>query len=1557
MKVGKVSRLALFLLGPPLIECDGAPVQIHRRKVVALLTYLLVTQRTHSRDALATLFWPEHDQSGARAGLRRCLSSLKKAVGAGWLEVDRESIGPNPNAEVWLDVAEFQDRLAECQAHGHARGQECPACLSSLADAAKLYRDDFLSGFTLRGSPGFDEWQFFQTEGLRDSLGDVLERLAYRYGVQDEFEEAIAYARRWVALDPLHEPAHRQLMRLYAWSDQRAAALRQYSECERILQEELGVPPQEETSQLFEAIKENREPSRSQERIVTPAQAGLLNNRYRLNAELGRGGMGVVYRAHDTLLDRDVAIKILSAGKLGTEGRVRLLEEARAVAQLNHQNVVGVYDAGDADSSTGSGSFIVTELVEGESLQDRPPKALKDILAIARQLCAALEHAHAHGIVHRDLKPENVIVTPDGRAKLTDFGLARPIASRITSEGAIIGTVFYLAPELALGQEFDGRADLYALGVMLYEWTTGRLPFTADNPMAVISQHLHTPVVPPRARNAAIPPAFDTLIVRLLSKEPQDRPASAAEVLHSLASPDILNRAAAPAKELPLLGRIRRGRLVGRERQLGEARALWNRVLSGQAQMLLISGEAGIGKTRLVRELATQVQVSGGLALAGACYAEGGVPYAPFAQILHLALESSFADNLNLPAFVLADILKLTPALRLNYPDIDPEPALDDPQAEQHRLFENLVICFSALSDHAPLLMILEDIHWADSSTLLLLRHLVRHTQRQRVMIAATCREMQLEQARPLYEMLLDLNRERLATRLRLPRLDREQTGEMLAVLFAQEITPEFLGGIYRETEGNPFFIEEVCKALVDSGKLTYQDGRWHRPSIEELGIPRSVRVAIQSRVQVLPVDAQIALCQAAVLGREFDFDTLSKASDRDEDVLIDALERAEQAQLIEVVSTDKGATYTFVHALIPTTLVESIRTLERRRLHLRAAAAIESRHPDDFETLAYHYEQAGEAERATNYLLQAGDRARRLYAHQEAIASYQQALEFLKKQAARSGQPERELERAARTLMKLGLTYHNAFDFKAARQAYQEGFVFWQRMGDAQREAADLPPHAPHALRVAAFEPATLDLGISMDFPSHVMLDQLFSGLVEVSPDLGIVPDVARSWEVFDGGRKYIFHLRDDVRWSDGIQVTAEDFEYTWKRIVDPTSGWRWHDFLFDIKGAKAYHQGEVTDPELVGVRALDKFTLVVELEGPTSYFPHLLAFVSAFPVPRHKVEVHGAAWAKLDKVVTNGPFRLAAWVRGESLVLERNPSYHGRFPGNLQRVECSFLSGQPGKSLQMYEEGKLDICSDLPLGELARARQRHAGEYVSGPWLSTDFIGFDVSQPPFNDKRVRQAFTLATDREALADVTLRGYAFPALGGLVPPGMPGHSPGVGLPYDPEAGRRLLAEAGYPGGRGFPVIDCLARDDPGHALSCEYLQALWLENLGIAFNWKQIGWGNFYDRMLEEKPHMWLVGWYADYPDPDDFLRIQWWVAPEWQNGDYNQLVAGARRVMDQEERMRMYQQAEKILVEEAPILPLVYGRFHMLVKPWVRKLFTSPLKWWSWKDIIIEPH
>jgi tetratricopeptide (TPR) repeat protein len=740
----------------------------------------------------------------------------------------------------------------------------------------------------------------------------------------------------------------------------------------------------------------------------------LLNHRYRLEAEIGRGGMGIVYRAQDTLLNRPVAVKLLATDTLGTEGRARLLHEAQAAARLNHPNIITIYDAGEYEDA----SYIIMELLAGESLYDRRPQGLPEILRVAEQICTALEHAHANGVIHRDLKPENVIITQDGTAKLTDFGLARSVASRLTVEGAFLGTIFYLPPEQALGKAIDGRTDLYTFGVMLYELVAGQLPFTAEDPVAVITQHLYAPPIPPSNHNCDLPAALDLLIMQLLQKNPEDRPPSAAVVRQQLAQIEqalLFPEAAVASEPAPSpLERLAQGRLVGRANELAEAKALWKQATHapGDRHVLLISGEPGVGKTPLMREIRTLAEVSGATVLVGECYASGNAPYAPIAQMVREALTQPARRPVTgqtpppspqMPDHTLADLITLAPDLRLLYPQVSPNPSYDA-QADQQRLFESATAVWAGLAEHTPLMLIVEDVHWSDSGSLNLLRHLARRCRSNKlpILIVMTYRDVELDSACCLDEVLYDLTREQLVLRLKLNRFDREQTRALLRVMFQEEISDDFLEAIYRETDGNQFFTEELCKALIAEGKLYRQEGRWQRPNMTEIQLPQSVRGAVLARVSRLPESSQEMLRWAAIIGREFDFGSLQQASELDEETLIDALETAVRAQLIKERQPDRRApvragaeTFTFAHALTVTALRESMSAIRRRRLHGRTAAALASRYPDDFEALAYHYAEAGDIDNARHYYIKAGDRALDVHTNQEAERYYQAALEL----------------------------------------------------------------------------------------------------------------------------------------------------------------------------------------------------------------------------------------------------------------------------------------------------------------------------------------------------------------------------------------------------------------------------------------------------------------------------------------------------------------------------------------------------------------------------------
>jgi DNA-binding SARP family transcriptional activator len=737
-------QINLSLLGNPQLERDGEPVALDRHKALALLAYLAVTAQSHRRDSLATMFWEDFDQTRARAALRRALASLNKAIPGAWWDTDRETIALNlkTSSHFFLDTIQFHARLANCGTHGHPAAEVCPLCLAPLTEAVTLYRGDFLSGFTLRDSPAFDDWQFTQTESLRLELSGVLERLSRLHASCGEFELAIAHARRWLTLDPLNEPAHRQLMLLYAQSGYRHAALRQYAECVRVLERELGVPPQEETTQLYEAIKADQLP----------------------------------------------------------------------------------------------------------------------------------------------------------------------------------------------------------------------------------------PTLPPHTQRIIESPRTNVI-------SPQTSPA--------------LEKPTSPFE------RLVRGGLVGRELELERVKTIWGRVSAGESRVLLLSGEPGIGKSRLAREIVGMTRTSGAEVLECQCIPEDSAPYAPIAQIVRSALTNR--ESLPLSNQVLANLLTLTPDLALHYPNLPANQALD-PQSAQRLLFESVASFMDSLTqkNRTPLLFFIEDVHWADTGTLFLLRHLARraNTKKLKLVILLTYRdaESDLDEARGLRDVLLDLNRENLADHIRLSRLNREYTNNMLALMLGAQgdISTEFSNAIFGETEGNPFFIEELCKALIESGDLYYAGGHWRRAEMESIKLPQNVRSTILSRVEKLPQEVQEVLRLAAILGREFDFETIKSASESDDAALQVTLERAERTQLIQKMERDENPAYTFVHALIPFALRESISGLRRQRMHARVAEALEGQRPDDVESLAYHFIAAGMRAKSVEYSRLSAQRAERMYAYNSAIRHLLVALEML---------------------------------------------------------------------------------------------------------------------------------------------------------------------------------------------------------------------------------------------------------------------------------------------------------------------------------------------------------------------------------------------------------------------------------------------------------------------------------------------------------------------------------------------------------------------------------
>ena len=1019
--------------------------------------------------------------------------------------------------------------------------------------------------------------------------------------------------------------------------------------------------------------------------------------------------------------------------------------------------------------------------------------------------------------------------------------------------------------------------------------------------------------------------------------------------------------------------------LVGREPEcaaLSEALAC---LTAGVGGIVTVVGEAGIGKSRLVAEMRKSMrpqsdQVGHAQWVEGRCLSYGtSIAYWLWLDVLRglLGVSADAAPTAVRDA-LRQRVQELCPAgapEAAGTPDKVPgstdiypflarlmglpleagdEAALR--QAEDEHLkaatFRAVATFIERSAGQAPLVLACEDLQWADPTSLELLEQVLALTDRCALLLICIFRPLPEHGSWRIRETVARLYHHR-HTDLWLRPLAAKESATLLGNLMGMPtLLQAFQERVLRHAEGNPFYVEEIMRSLIDSGAIAREEGSegWRLTrDLDEIPVPETLQGVLMARIDRLQADAKHILQMASVIGRVFLHRVLAAIAEeeRDLDANLITLQREE---MIRERARIPELEYIFKHHLTQEAAYDGMLKVQRRQFHRQVAEALERLFPERAEQqlglLAHHWERAGDANKAIEYLQRAGDQARLAYTHQEAIDYYRRALAFLEERGDR--------ERAARTHMKLGLTYHSAFDFERADEAYQQAFALWRQPVEAPRAA--LAP-APHQLRATADSPVTLDLGLADDTASAAVIRLLFSGLVAETPQADLLPDVARAWEVSEGGSRYLFHLRDDVRWSDGVPVTAHDFEYAWKRVLDPLLASPCAPNLYDIRGARSYHQGLEQDAGSVGVRALDDLTLQVQLEGPTGYFLHLLAYTATWPVPRHAVEAHAAGWTDPAHIVTNGPFVLESWQPGQSALFARNPRFHGRFLGNVRQVELWFdPTADLSLSLGLYEADRLDECGCPPdRVRLEQVRRVHAGELTTPTSGGTFYMAFDVTRPPFDDRRVRLAFTHALDRVKLIAQAFGPPTVAATGGFLPPGMPGHTPGIALPYDPERARKLMAEAGYPGGQGFPAIEMLRW--PTSEEAAEAYLAQFRENLGVDLSWQILAWAPFLERVRSRPPHAFLMGWEADYPDPDTFLRVGMQLHGPWRHPQYDDLVERARRCMDQRERLDLYRQAERILVEEAAILPLCYPRYPVLVKPWVRNYLRG------WQEVIIEPH
>jgi oligopeptide transport system substrate-binding protein len=483
--------------------------------------------------------------------------------------------------------------------------------------------------------------------------------------------------------------------------------------------------------------------------------------------------------------------------------------------------------------------------------------------------------------------------------------------------------------------------------------------------------------------------------------------------------------------------------------------------------------------------------------------------------------------------------------------------------------------------------------------------------------------------------------------------------------------------------------------------------------------------------------------------------------------------------------------------------------------------------------------------------------------------------------------------------------------------------------------------------------EPESVDPGIVTGVPEHRIVSNLFEGLATNDPkDLSPQPGMARSWSISKDGLTYTFTLRD-ATWTDGRKVTAHDFVYAWERVLNPKLGAKYAQQLYYLKHGEDYNKGKVTDFRQVGVRAADDRTLVVTLHAPTPYFLFLTTFYTLYPVPRWTIEAHGTDWVKPGKIVSNGPFRLASWVPQRELVLEKNPAHWDAATVKLDRV-VFIPTDDLNTAYKQFQAGESDWCTSVPPAQIDAAKQRP--EYYATPYLGTYFIRFNVTKPPFADVRVRKALSMAVDREALTRFVTKAGEIPTTS-FVPASLSGYEGPRGPGLDPAAAKKLLAEAGFPGGKGFPKTELLYNTSEQHRAITQAIQQMWKEHLGIDVELVNVEWKVYLAKLSSLDYQISRGGWIGDYPDPNTFLDM--WISgggnnrTGWSNKRFDELIARAQTLAGRE-RMTLLAEAEKILVvDEAPILPLYTyvnkGMLSRKVKGWQPNILDQhPLKFIS---------
>jgi serine/threonine protein kinase/predicted ATPase len=784
----------------------------------------------------------------------------------------------------------------------------------------------------------------------------------------------------------------------------------------------------------------------------------IIDRKYKLVSQLGEGGMAVVYLAQRMRIGDDVAVKVLrSEIMLDLVSQARFEREAQAAARIKHPNIVTIHDFGTTDDGL---TYLVMELLNGPTLeselQARGTLPVDRAINILLPVCNAISAAHQEGIIHRDLKPSNILLhrLKDGMEviKVVDFGIVKigQTKERLTQVNNILGTPHYMSPEQCYGRDLDPRSDVYALGVIAYETLTGRLPFDKPTLLEIMEAQVKEPPPPLRRIRPEIPPQLEAVVLRALSKQPDQRPSTATAFAHEMmaavgtqfsassAVPIAVKARTAEIKVSSILStsgsslsltqadlRLREtitrrpakpmadfNQFVGRQREMERLTNEFNQLLSSKARPVAILGEQGVGLSRLGEEFKLWARRQGADALLTRFYETAAPGQLPFQTWLDLIRRVIGVQRKNITSeAVLGEMISDRTGVDM------PQNLFENRvlnEGEKWRAFEVISsILLRTLGEKSGVL-IFDDLQYADGLSLELLSYLLRNCRSRMLFVFLARSDEATRKGHRCQEWLAALSRSGGYEAMRLQPLTEQEVRSLLDLIFGRiQIVERDIEQLRTVSQGNPYYVCEIVRLLLNEGKITLKDDQWHCENIEDFTLPESLQQLADMKLTRLDDSLKELLSQAAVIGRQFSFSLLERVSDMDEDDLADGLEKVIKLDIIDE-SEKRNEEYIFHDPTLHMVLYENVPRRKRRKLHMEVAKAIEAEAGNNPKKLAaqsarllYHYHEAGQNEKTFHYGRSAAEAARSRMALAEAETYYDWALEAATEVSEEGSTPE----------------------------------------------------------------------------------------------------------------------------------------------------------------------------------------------------------------------------------------------------------------------------------------------------------------------------------------------------------------------------------------------------------------------------------------------------------------------------------------------------------------------------------------------------------------------